>query len=648
MKTATVSTLESSILDKAAKTLKKINPRGGLFDMPQLFHSYIETFKKNKDLLELLGGLNGLSEGEGSASIDPITEFWDFCLAKCKQDFSSTLAQLSQSNQQGNKRNLSQLLGKVIQLGTLDFKYTQEMVSKFDSVEYVYIDQPRDRHTIGYVPSIYHAAQLGLFRIIPSLAKKGANPNARYDGETCLHQLIELDNKDILNKIDILICVGAKTNIKSMCGLTPVEKAIFFNKDQIVQHFKEKGYTPSWKSTLGISSLKLLYNRIEAYIVTEYLNFKKSGKIQFIISAGEMHGQPDSLITMMMITNICHRLGIETYYFETKNIRTSIPNKTALESTKLMSPRIAQEYGMKVINIDLAKTDSSADCKEKGRQERDDAMANNVIKSRKSGMLHIGAAHLQGVGSLLSGSPNIYHCNVNTCFGLRQWQKEKSIGFMYDERECFQAYLLSSVTDSEEIMLLMQGLVASDLKGKKLIPLLEAKGIFKKTSLKDVHLETKKKTPLISTESKGIQSAIVTPHFFHAHKENEMPPEIKKFRRYFEEIKAEYKQEQKENNTSTHLKNLLFPEISRSKKLSIAKEIDKALTKHGNNIEQAQAEIDQIIQNNLESVEDRWGRMNGIMQDLSANYRRYKHNKSQFIEEVKNGIVVPLPFFLPG
>ncbi len=594
----------------------------------------------------MLVRLNELSadedSDEDSASSDPIADFRDFCLTKCKQNFSSTLVRLSQSNQPGKEKQLSNLLGKVIQLGTLDFKYSQQLVSKFDNVEYVYIDQPPDNYTKGYVPSIYYAAKLDLFSIIPSLATKGANPNARYDGHTCLDRLIEYDDKNILNEIDILIRAGAKADIKSNSGLTAVKKALFFNKNQIVQQFKEKGYTPSWESTLGISNLKSLYDRLEAYIVTEYLNFKKSGKEQFILLVGEMHGQPDSLITMMMITNICHRLGIETYYFEEKDMKLPISNKTALESSVCMSPRIAQEYGMKLIKVDLAKTYSLADLEEKGMQQRNDTMADNVIKSGKSGMLHIGTTHLRGVSTRLSSSSNIYHCNINTCFGLRQKQKEKAtgfkekdIGFMYDESKCFQGYFYSnSVIDSEEIMLLLKWLISRDLQGKKLIPMLEDKGIFKKTSLKDVHLETKNSFVIKSNQSKNqYQHKTALPsvatsgcnHFFHAPEENKTPSEIKRFRDYLKEIKAQFAQEQKENGTGTYLKNLLFPEISRAKKLKIAQDIDKVLTKYGDDIEQAQAEIDQIIRDNLESVEDRRGRMNNIMQDLSVNYRGYKH-----------------------
>ncbi len=633
MSKTAVPTLESSILNKVEETLRKIKSQNNLFDItPGIFNSYIGAFKEDKDLLKLLTRLNDLSADAGSEDSDedsessnPVADFRDFCLAKCKQNFSSTQVLLSQSNQPGKERKLSNLLGKIIQLGTLDFKYSQGLVSKFDSVEYVYIDQPPDNDTKGYVPSIYYAAKLGLFSIIPSLATKGANPNARYDGHTCLDRLIECDDKNILNKIDILIRAGAKADIKSIGGLTPVKKALFFNKDQIVQHFKEKGYTPSWESTLGISSLKSLYDRLEAYIVTEYLNFKKSGKEIFIIVVGEMHGQPDSLITMMMITNICHRLGIETYYFEEKDMKLPISNKTALESSVCMSPRIAQEYGMELIKVDLAKTYSPADVEEKGMENRNNTMVDNIIKSRKiSGMLHIGAAHLRGVSSRLSSFSNIYHCNINTCFGSRQKQKETAIGFKekdiafrYDESKCFQGYFYSnSVIDSEEIMLLLKWLISRDLQGKKLIPTLEDKGIFKKTSLKDVHLETK------NVATSGCN------HFFHESKKNKTHSEIKRFREYLKEIKAQFAQEQKDNNTSTYLKNLLFPEISRAKKLKIAQDIDKVLTKYGDDIEQAQAEIDQIIRDNLESVEDRWGRMNNIMQDLSVNYRGYKHNKS--------------------
>ena len=188
---------------------------------------------------------------------------------------------------------------------------------------------------------------------------------------------------------------------------------------------------------------------------------------------------------------------------------------------------------------------------------------------------------------------------------------------MYDESKCFQGYFYSnSVIDSEEIMLLLNRLISRDLQGKKLIPILEDKGIFKKTSLKDIHLKTK------NVATSGCND------FFHESKENKTPSEIKRFREYLKEIKAQFAQEQKDNNTSTYLKNLLFPEISRAKKLKIAQDIDKVLTKYGDDIEQAQAEIDQIIRDNLESVEDRWGRMNNIMQDLSVNYRGYKHNKS--------------------
>ena len=83
----------------------------------------------------------------------------------------------------------------------------------------------------------------------------------------------------------------------------------------------------------------------------------------------------------------------------------------------------------------------------------------------------------------------------------------------------------------------------------------------------------------------------------------------------------------KKIKTVAHLKNLLFPKISRFKKLNIAEAINEVLIKYNDNIEQSQAEIDKIIQNNLDSVEDRWGRMNDIMQGLSINYRCYKRQK---------------------
>ena len=63
-------------------------------------------------------------------------------------------------------------------------------------------------------------------------------------GKTGLHILMECDDDEIISGIDILIRVGAKTNIKSALGLTPVEEAFIFNKDKIVRYLKEKIITP--------------------------------------------------------------------------------------------------------------------------------------------------------------------------------------------------------------------------------------------------------------------------------------------------------------------------------------------------------------------------------------------------------------------
>ena len=44
-----------------------------------------------------------------------------------------------------------------------------------------------------------------------------------------------------------------------------------------------------------------------------------------------MHEQSDSLIVMMMIVNICHRLGLDTYYLEASNQALSISYNAEVE-----------------------------------------------------------------------------------------------------------------------------------------------------------------------------------------------------------------------------------------------------------------------------------------------------------------------------
>ena len=118
----------------------------------------------------------------------------------------------------------------------------------------------------------------------------------------------------------------------------------------------------------------------------------------------------------------------------------------------------------------------------------------------------------------------------------------------------FKAIFSSSVTESEEIMLLMRNhLCLRYLKGKKLIPLLESKGIFKKSSLKNVLFETK----YYLEENKRVPSGC-NHSFFHKNNENKAYPEIKKFRDYLRNIKAEYEQEKKENKNGCSSKKFII------------------------------------------------------------------------------------------
>ena len=142
---------------------------------------------------------------------------------------------------------------------------------------------------------------------------------------------------------------------------------------------------------------------------------------------------------------------------------------------------------MKIIFVDTARTNSSKDCEAKGIQARDKAITDGIDEVKKSGIAHIGAGHLWGISSLLSKSSTIYHCNINTCRPLPMQKESKAEQFSNDETKCFQAYLPESVTNSQEIMLLMKNLIAKDLQGKKLIPTLIENKIFQTTPLKIPH-----------------------------------------------------------------------------------------------------------------------------------------------------------------
>ena len=50
-----------------------------------------------------------------------------------------------------------------------------------------------------------------------------------------------------------------------------------FNKELFIKYFEQKDYKPSWNPSLGISTLKTLSDRLEAYLITEYQKFLKSG-----------------------------------------------------------------------------------------------------------------------------------------------------------------------------------------------------------------------------------------------------------------------------------------------------------------------------------------------------------------------------------